>query len=146
MLLPKKIFYGLEAVLYIAYNSNHGPISGKELAARQGLPPRYLEQLMQKLVRAGILRGLRGPSGGYLIARERRRITMGDIYDILQDDKNDYSGNSTALGAQIIIPAWHIAQEKMLEALRQTSLEMLCQHAASARIRKEYETATDFVI
>ena len=48
-------------------------------AARHNLPPRHLETMLQALVRAGILKGVRGPRGGYEIARERRRITAGDI-------------------------------------------------------------------
>ena len=43
------------------------------------LPPRHLETLLQALVRAGILKGVRGPRGGYELARERRRITVGEI-------------------------------------------------------------------
>jgi Rrf2 family iron-sulfur cluster assembly transcriptional regulator len=87
MMLSKKLFYAVEAVLYIAYNGGKGPISSRDIAARQGLPPRYLEQLMQRLVRGGILRGVRGPHGGYLLARERRRISVGDICEVLSDDR-----------------------------------------------------------
>ncbi len=77
MLVPsKKLFYAVEAVLFIAYNGKTGPIAGSEVAAQQGLPARYLEPLMQKLVKAGILKGVRGPQGGYILGRERRRISV----------------------------------------------------------------------
>ena len=110
MMTPsKKLFYAVEAVLYIAYNGGHGPISGRDIATRQGLPPRYLEQLMQRLVRGGILRGVRGPHGGYLLAKERRRITVGDICAVLADEKDDqdmqgYAG--TPLGGTVVLPVW----------------------------------------
>ena len=55
------------------------PVSAKALAARHNLPPRHLETVLQALVRHGILKGVRGPRGGYELARERRRITAGDI-------------------------------------------------------------------
>ena len=55
------------------------PVAAKALAARHNLPPRYLETVLQALVRHGILKGVRGPRGGYELARERRRITAGDI-------------------------------------------------------------------
>src|SRR5262249_33835933 len=50
-----------------------------EVAARHHLPPRHLEPVLQALVREGILKGVRGPHGGYKLAREARRITAQDI-------------------------------------------------------------------
>ena len=59
MLTPsKKIYYAIEAVLFIAYNAKATPISGTQVAEAQGLPTRYLEPIMQRLVRAGILVGM----------------------------------------------------------------------------------------
>ena len=55
------------------------PVSAKELAARHTLPPRHLEPVLQALVREGILKGVRGPRGGYELGREQRRITAEDI-------------------------------------------------------------------
>src|SRR5580704_5597287 len=123
MMMPsKKLFYAVEAVLYIAYNGNQGPISGRDIALRQGLPARYLEQLMQKLVRGRILRGVRGPHGGYLLARERRRITVGDICHALTEDKDDthmkgYDG--TKLGEKIVLPIWETAHRQTMDYLKQ---------------------------
>ena len=150
MLTPsRKLFYAVEAVLYIAYNGMQGPISGRDISARQGLPARYLEQLMQKLVRGGILRGVRGPHGGYLLARERRRITVGDICDVLKEDKDDqdmqgYGG--TPLGAKIVQPVWETAHKQMMEYLKQVNLAELCDRAALNAIRKESEEKMDFAI
>ena len=148
MMLPKKLFYALEAVLYIAYNAGHGPIASRDIAAKQGLPPRYLEQLMQKLVRGGILRGLRGPNGGYLLARERRRITVADICDILQEnDEGDVKGyGGTKLGVQIVAPVWQTTHGKAMEYLRQVNLADLCEQALAKHIRKDSEEKTDFAI
>ena len=52
---------------------------GAKLAARHDLPPRHLEPVLQALVHDGIFHGIRGPRGGYELARERRRITADDI-------------------------------------------------------------------
>ncbi len=60
------------------------PVQAKEITARQGVPQRYLEQVMQQLVRAGILKGVRGPRGGYRLARERRRISVGDVVRVAE--------------------------------------------------------------
>ena len=75
--LPKKMLFAIEAVLDIAYNAVDTPVQSAEITKRQGIPRRYLEQVLQQLVRVDILTGVRGPRGGYRLARERRRITIG---------------------------------------------------------------------
>jgi Rrf2 family iron-sulfur cluster assembly transcriptional regulator len=145
----KKTFYAVEAVLYIAYNASQGPIASRDIAQMQKLPPRYLEQLMQKLVRGGILRGVRGPHGGYLLARERRRITIADICEVLKDDKDeeaicDYSG--TPLGVQVVGPAWEQARLRMMGYLAEVNLADLCEQAMSKNIKKVSEEKLDFAI
>src|SRR5208282_4317753 len=115
-MLPKKLFYAVEAVLYIAYNAGRGPITGRDIAERQGLPPRYLEQLMQRLVRGGILRGVRGPHGGYLLAKERRRITIGDICEMLNDKDDEVNAHAaTPLGSTVVMPVWEAAQKQTID-------------------------------
>src|SRR5216110_3859848 len=79
MLLSRKGILAVAAVIDVALHSNDKPVSAKTLASRHGLPPRHLEPVLQALVRCGILRGVRGPRGGYELARERRRITADDI-------------------------------------------------------------------
>jgi Rrf2 family transcriptional regulator, iron-sulfur cluster assembly transcription factor len=149
MSLSKKLFYAVEAVLFIAYNSGNGPISGRDIANKQGLPPRYLEQLMQKLVRNGILRGVRGPHGGYVLARERRRISVGDICIALDEDKDDpymkgYEG--TKLGDKIVMPLWEKAHSQTIDYLKHVNLADLCENALSKHIRKEAIEKMDFAI
>ena len=150
MITPsKKIFYAVEAVLYIAYNAAAGPISSRDIAERQGLPPRYLEQLMQRLVRGGVLRGMRGPRGGYVLARERRRITVGDICQILQEEKDEqevgeYAG--TSLGHKVVRPVWEAAYTQVMEHLKQVNLAELCEQAVLKNIRRDSEERLDFII
>ena len=77
--LSRKTLLALEAVIDIAFNGRPEPVQAKEITARQGVPQRYLEQVMQQLVRAGVLKGVRGPRGGYRLAKERRRISVGEV-------------------------------------------------------------------
>lgn len=147
MHLPRKLFYAIEAVLYVAYNTGLGPVSSKEIADRQGLPPRYLEQLIQKLVRAGILRGVRGPRGGYLLARERRRITLADICDVLQDELEDEAPeHSTPLGQAVVLPLMREARKQALERLRMQTVADLCEQALARGIARSAEERADFAI
>jgi len=143
----KKTFCAVEAVLYIAYNSGHGAISSRDIATRQGLPSRYLEGLMQKLVRGGILRGLRGPSGGYVLAKERRRISVADIITIIGNDEDDAGEkNATKLGEQVVRPLWQRAEAQLLDYLKQVNLTQLCEQAESKKIKRTADEKLDFAI
>lgn len=75
-LLSRRSVLAIAAVVDIALHSRASPVAAKALAARHKLPPRHLETLLQGLVHAKILKGVRGPRGGYELARERRRIRL----------------------------------------------------------------------
>ena len=78
-LVSRKGVLAIAAVIDVAINARGRPVSAKALAARHKLPPRHLEPVLQALVRDGILKGIRGPRGGYELAREHNRITVEDI-------------------------------------------------------------------
>ncbi|OUR80518.1 transcriptional regulator [Alphaproteobacteria bacterium 46_93_T64] len=130
--LPKKMLYALEAVVDIAFNARPNPVQSKEITQRQGIPQRYLEQVMQQLVHAGILKGVRGPRGGYRLARERRRITAGDIVRVIgaADEAEGQSQIFTSeIGQKVVGPLWVDAQSAMLKQLDMVTLEELCRRA-----------------
>src|SRR3984893_466654 len=74
-LLARKSVLAIAAVTDIAVHAGMRPVTAKALASRYALPARHLEPVLQALVRHGILKGIRGPRGGYELAREQRRIT-----------------------------------------------------------------------
>jgi len=150
MLNPsKKTLFAIEAVLDIAYNAGGEPVQSSEITARQGIPRRYLEQTLQALVRANILIGVRGPRGGYRLARERRRITVGDIVRVVQAGETpdtpgaDLPGSE--IGAKVIQPMWADLQSSLMVRLDELSIDALCQQASergvpcTARERLSYE-------
>jgi Rrf2 family protein len=151
MLHPsKRLLLTIESVLDIAYYGTGGPVQSGDISERQGIPRRYLEQVLQHLVRRGVLAGHRGPRGGYQLARERRRITLGEIvravrdYEGNQDPVQSVSGSQ--VGLQIVRPLWRDLQKKMVSELDSVSLEDLCQRAQAAGIRAEAESKLDFSI
>ncbi len=146
MLIPsKKIFYAVEAVLFIAYNAKASPVAGSDVAAAQQLPTRYLEPMMQKLVRAGILRGVRGPQGGYVLGRERRRITLADICAVITEEAA-LPESHTALGSHILHPAASGLMQHWREELANVTIATLCERATAADIPATADTPTDFTI
>lgn len=148
--LSRKTRFALEAVADIAYNARPEPMQSKEITERQGIPQRYLEQVMQHLVRAGILKGVRGPRGGYSLARERRRISIGDIaraidaMDIDQEDRDETP--TSALGREVLWPILSAAEEKMMQSLDQITLEDVCNEARTQQIEKAEPVRPDFAI
>jgi len=146
--LSRKTLLALEAVIDIAFNARPEPVQAKEITARQGVPQRYLEQVMQQLVRAGILKGVRGPRGGYRLARERRRISVGDVVRVaesIEDDEEKHSPRSD-LGMRIVAPFVVTLQDELMTRLDSVSIEDLCQRARTAGVDAGIETSADFTI
>ncbi len=136
--LTKKLLFAIEAVLDIAYNAGAVPVRSIEITEREGIPRRYLEPVLQELVREGILIGIRGPSGGYRLARQRDRISLGDIVrtvrqlETAEDPISDPAGS--VLGHQVVRPLWLELQDETMRRLDALTLEDLCNRAQIAGI------------
>ncbi len=79
MRLSTKSRYGLRAIIDIALNGGEAPVSLHEMSVRQEISRKYLAQIVNQLSAAGILESVRGPQGGYVLARPAERITLGEI-------------------------------------------------------------------
>ncbi|HTK79093.1 MAG TPA: Rrf2 family transcriptional regulator [Rhizomicrobium sp.] len=147
--LSRKTLLALEAVIDIAFNARPEPVQAKEITARQGVPQRYLEQVMQQLVRAGILKGVRGPRGGYRLARERRRISVGDIVRVAEsvDDGDPEEAKPTSdLGARIVTPLVQSLQEELMARVDGITIEDLCRRARAEGVDNAAAVSADFTI
>lgn len=147
--LSRKTQLALEAVIDIAFNARPEPVQAKEITSRQGVPQRYLEQVMQQLVRAGILKGVRGPRGGYRLAKERRRITVGEVVRVAESAEDDEDGELNGrsdLGARIVTPLIQSLQDEVMTRLDAISIEDLCQRARSAGVDCGGRSTADFTI
>ncbi len=133
--LSRKTVLALEAVVDIAYHARPDPVQAKEITERQGIPQRYLEQVMQHLVHEGILKGVRGPRGGYRLARERRRITVGEVVRLvsqMEANSDEAETEGSELGRNIVRPLINNAVDRMLSELDQVTIEDLCRQADQA--------------
>lgn len=145
----KKLALVLDAMLYIAYNGHSEPISSKEIAEKLGVQQRYLEQMMQRLVHEGVLKGVRGPRGGYLLARERRRINLADIFELIRDEEDfaqPFSEHGTNLGKALLKPLFADLHQHMVASLKEHTLESLCQEARHQNIPHAHPERLDFHI
>lgn len=147
--LSKKMLFALEAVVDIAYNAGSDPVQSKEITRRQGIPQRYLEQVMQRLVRAGILKGVRGPRGGYRLARERRRVTVGQIAQVVYDldeDAGPAYPTASSLGQKVVQPMWAELQDGLMDRLDAITVEDLCRRAHDTGVESESRKRLDYTI
>ena len=147
--LSRKTLLALEAVIDIAFNARPEPVQAKEITARQGVPQRYLEQVMQQLVRANILKGVRGPRGGYRLAKERRRISVGDIFraaELAEDEAMEDTTPRSELGVRIVTPFIQSLQDEIMARLDAITVEDLCQQARAAGVNAGERITADFTI
>ena len=133
-LLSRKSILAIAAVIDVALNSESRPVSAKALAARQGLPPRHLEPVLQALVHHKILRGLRGPHGGYELARSQDEITADEILRAAGtvDDLSDSAMPDSYLVGSVVIPALAKAEQHFAAALGTIQLDDLVKRAETA--------------
>jgi Rrf2 family protein len=134
-LLSRKGLLAIAAVIDVTLHDRGRPVSAKALAARHALPARHLEPVLQALVRVGILRGIRGPRGGYELARERRRITADDILRAAGtiEDTHETAQAGSPLLTEVVAPAIEQAERAFSAALSRISLEDLARRAEPHR-------------
>jgi Rrf2 family transcriptional regulator, iron-sulfur cluster assembly transcription factor len=132
-LLSRKGILAIAAVIDIALHAGERPVSARALAERNGLPPRHLEPVLQALVREGILRGIRGPGGGYELAGERHDFTAERILraagTVDEDEGITVGKDASPLLTAVVAPAISQAEKIFCEALARISVEDMAAHA-----------------
>jgi Rrf2 family transcriptional regulator, iron-sulfur cluster assembly transcription factor len=134
-LLPRKSVLAIAAVIDIAMHGRGQPVTAKALAQRYGLPARHFEPVLQMLVRSGVLRGLRGPRGGYELGRERSRITAEHIVRAAwaSEDINGFPFTKPNLVSNVVLPALNRAEDAFSDALARITVEELTHSAEAMR-------------
>jgi Rrf2 family protein len=134
-LVSRKGILAIAAVIDVALNAQSRPVSAKALAMRHKLPPRHLEPVLQSLVRDGILRGIRGPHGGYELAREHHKITAEDILRAASnaEDAEDAGEPVSALVNDVVQPALAEAERTFSAALGRINIEDMTKRAEAAK-------------
>lgn len=130
-LVSRKGILAIAAVIDVATHAHSRPVSAKALAARHKLPARHLEPVLQALVRDGILRGIRGPHGGYELAREHKRITAEDILRAATsaEDAGDPPMPASTLLSEVVRPALSEAERAFSTALGRITIEDMAKRA-----------------
>ncbi len=134
-LVSRKGILAIAAVINVAIHAHGRPVSAKSLASRHKLPPRHLEPVLQALVRDGILKGVRGPHGGYELARERKRITADDI--LRATGSAEEAGEPPVPASipvnNVVRPALAEAERTFSAALGRINVEDMAKQAQAAK-------------
>jgi Rrf2 family protein len=85
MRLTTKSRYGTRAIFDLSYNYAGKPVHVKDISKRQEIPLKYLEQIFWQLKEAKIVRSVRGPTGGYMLAKDSSKITVWDIIKAVRE-------------------------------------------------------------
>jgi Rrf2 family protein len=140
MRLSQQAQYAICGMFDLAYNGESGPVQVRVIGERQRIPARYLEQIFQRLRRAELVRGKRGPGGGYVLARAAAAITLRDIVEAVE-------GPIAASLAEGPAPRdrrlrhrpnflWPELGQRVEAALGDLSLAQLCRQAAARAVRR----------
>ncbi len=135
--------YGVICALHLARRTDEGPITGRDVAARERLPGDYVEQILLRLRRAGIVQSTRGAKGGYALARAAEEITVREIITAAELVTFDLHCETHPLDevrcAQScdcsIRPVWVMLQKKIDEALDGVALSDLLYAEPQVRER-----------
>jgi Rrf2 family iron-sulfur cluster assembly transcriptional regulator len=143
-LLLRKGILAIVVVIDIALHAGGRPVLSRELSRRHRLPPRHLETVLQALVHRGILRSIKGPRGGYKIARQHSRITVDDILRAVGTavDLKDGPLADSALLGQVVMPALIQAEQTFSATLARINVEMLLRSAEDLGLRTDLATDT----
>ncbi len=149
IILSRRSLLAIAAVVDIALHARPMPVAAKMLAERHNLPPRHLETVLQALVRHGILKGVRGPRGGYELARERRRITAGDVVRAAMTANGDDGLPplpESRLVDEVVAPVIRQAGDAFLSALDAVTIDSLCTRADGTAVLAGAPVTADFTI
>lgn len=149
MKLSTRSTYGMRALVELALTSGRGPVSASFIAKRQDLSVAYLEQLLHRLKKHGLVSSIRGPKGGYVLARDSDQITMAQVVSVLDGDAVNGKGRNnhrqsrrpaagegtkdTHRHAQRIAQAvWRCVHDRLTASLGAVTLKDLCDEVRTA--------------
>ena len=137
MKISTKGRYGLRTLMDIAIHQADGPVNLRDIAERQGISSKYLWQIVNLLKTAGLVRGLRGPKGGYVLLRPPAAITLLDVIQILEGPISlvecvDDSCYCDRMRNCVTHSIWSEVSQAVRDALARVTLaEILRRHVSS---------------
>lgn len=136
MQISRKVDYALRAAIYLAYQSDRRPCSVAEIAAREAIPKKFLEKIIQDLIHHGLVRSTRGAQGGYALAREADQVTFKDVIEAIEGpvslnvcvgDAGEVVDCCVQSPRCSMLWVWREAQNRVMEVFATTTLAAVLQ-------------------
>jgi Rrf2 family protein len=150
MRLSQQAQYAICGMFDLAYGGSRAPVQVRVIGERQRIPERFLEQIFQRLRKADLVRGKRGPGGGYVLARAPSEITLRDIIEAVEGPLTDAIApgpppreQRTAYRPNFL---WRQLAAQIEEVFERRTLEEICQRAAMRGIKRPEAEAPEYVI
>jgi Rrf2 family protein len=127
MQIPRRVDYGLRAVIYLSAQERDRCCSITEIAREQGIPKKFLEKIIQDLSRKGLIKSKRGACGGYALARRPDEISFRDVIEALEGPIAvnaclDEARSCAQLPRCGMAGVWEEVQRKIVEVFASTTL------------------------
>ncbi len=132
MQLPIKAHYATVAMLALAQHHQSGQLAtARMIADEHGIPPQFLNQILQQLRTAGMISSTRGSSGGFRLERAPSSITLAEIIDAVCPFTAPIAPQSNSPLVACAVEVWQMLSEQSIEHLRQIKLSHLLERAES---------------
>ncbi|OGI19801.1 MAG: hypothetical protein A3B68_08305 [Candidatus Melainabacteria bacterium RIFCSPHIGHO2_02_FULL_34_12] len=137
MKLTTKGQYAIQAMIDIAIHNSKSkePISLREIASNQNIPLPFLEQIAIKLRRAGLVKSSRGPTGGYVLSKDKKQISLADIIQAVEGPINVTP--NTENNFEVTLQLWQKLNRSIYSMLKSITLEDLYYDSISYKASKD---------
>ena len=149
MRLSRQVQYALCGIFDLAYNGASGPVRVQTIGERQRIPHRFLEQIFQRLRKADLVRGKRGPGGGYVLTRAPERISLRDVVEAIEGpvgDRHDQDADGWEESRHRPDFLWDDLSERLAGALSEIAVSDVCREAARRSIERDLPDGLDYQI
>ena len=149
MRLSRQVQYAHCGIFDLAYNGSSGPVRVQTIGERQRIPHRFLEQIFQRLRKAELVAGKRGPGGGYVLTRAPERISLREIVEAIEGpfvpaDSKDANGWPDSGHRPDFL--WNDLSERMAEMLSEIAISDVCREAVRRSVLRELPDGLDYQI
>jgi Rrf2 family protein len=132
MKMSKRVSYGILAAIDLAIHAKDAPIQAKAISRRQGIPLRFLEQVLHTMKNTGLVESHRGAQGGYLLSRKPENLSLAEVFESLEGPVFHRSGvhpsarhRSTGKSDLLLGDVWEQLQQAERKVLESITIEQL---------------------
>jgi Rrf2 family protein len=142
MQVPMRVEYGVRAVMELVVHRGQGLVRSAEIAQNRSIPEPFLDQVLMDLRKAGIIRSVRGPSGGHELAHTPSSLSLGELMRALGEEPMSVAcmrdGHCTVFDNCVLEDVWHDVANQYTELVNAISIDELVRREAERKATDDY--------